>query len=85
MLLSAVGLNSGNYYYAIKGLFQQKYDHLKVVVIDNTPELGLEAEVLGLLREVQGDREVTVIDRVRGTGMEGSSIYLGVHKYCRGS
>ena len=49
MLLSPSGLNPGNYYYAIRSLFQQKYSNIKVVVVDNTPELGVQAEVLGLI------------------------------------
>ena len=43
MLLSAEGLNTGSYYYALKSLFQQNYNNFKVVVVDNTPAFGLEA------------------------------------------
>ena len=43
MLLSAEGLNTGSYYYALKSLFQQNYNNFKVVIVDNTPALGLEA------------------------------------------
>jgi hypothetical protein len=37
MLLSAGGLNSGNYYYALRSVFQQRYTKFRVVVVDNTP------------------------------------------------
>jgi hypothetical protein len=37
MLLSVGGLNSGNYYYALRSLFQQRYTKFRVVVVDNTP------------------------------------------------
>jgi hypothetical protein len=50
MLLTKKGLNSGNYYYAIRSLFQQKYSNYKAVIIDNTPSLGLQANILGLLK-----------------------------------
>jgi hypothetical protein len=43
MLLTAEGLNTGSYYYALKSLFQQNYNNFKVVIVDNTPALGLEA------------------------------------------
>jgi hypothetical protein len=67
MLLSPNGLNTGNYYYAIRGLFQQRYSNYKVVIVDNTPELGLAAEVLGLVREVWKQREAVVLDQVSGS------------------
>lgn len=83
MVLSSEGLNSGNYYYSLRGLFQQRYTKFKAVIIDNTPDLGLQAEVLGLIKELSKARETIVIDRIKGQGNEASSIYYALHKYCK--
>lgn len=85
MLLSEGGLNTGNYYYAIRALFQQRYTKMKVVVVDNTPKLGLQAEVLGLIKQLSEGKQVTIIDKKKGDGTESSSIYYAVHKYCKES
>ena len=69
MLLSADGLSTEKYYYALRGLFQQKYANFKAVVIDNTPQLGVQAEVLGLLKELGRGNDVVVLDRVSGNGL----------------
>jgi len=50
MLLTKKGLNNGNYYYAIRSLFQQKYSNYKAVIIDNTPALGLQANIVDLIK-----------------------------------
>jgi hypothetical protein len=63
-------------------LFQQKYSNFKVVVVDNSPELGLQASVLGLLKEVGSGRAI-ILDRVKGEAKEGSSVFLALHKYCK--
>jgi len=68
MLLTRKGLISESYYYAIRTLFQQNYSKYKVVIIDNTPELGLQANVIGLLKEVASNSTI-ILDKINGEGL----------------
>ncbi len=49
-MLTTQGLNSGSYYYSIRSLFQQNYSNYKVVIIENKPSLGIEANIRGLIK-----------------------------------
>ncbi len=83
LLLSSRGLTNGDYYYGVKELLSQKYRNYKAIFVDNTPEMGVQSQVLGLIKELSKDKEVIVLDRVRGEDQQSDSLYFSLHKYCK--
>lgn len=49
VLLTKKGMQNGDYFYALKSIYQQKYGNFEVIVIDNTPEMGMQQDIVDLL------------------------------------
>jgi hypothetical protein len=83
MELTRMGLQSGNYYYALKSLFQQEYKNFKVIVI-NSPEMHMLEDVNRLISAFP-DINVTLIDKLITNYPLAASFYpiAVVRKYCK--